>query len=191
MSDGASSFETLKADLRHRMDTAVEVLRKDFSGLRTGRASTSLLDSVMVEAYGQAMPLAQVATVSVPEPRMISVQVWDRGMAKAVDKAIRDAGLGLNPASDGQLIRVPIPPLNEERRTELTKVAGKYAEQTRVAVRNVRRDGMDQLKKMEKDSAISQDEHKKFGSEVQALTDETIRRLDEALAHKEQEIMQV
>ncbi|WP_242464869.1 ribosome recycling factor [Rhodospirillum rubrum] len=173
------------------MDTAVEVLRKDFSGLRTGRASTSLLDSVMVEAYGQAMPLAQVATVSVPEPRMISVQVWDRGMAKAVDKAIRDAGLGLNPASDGQLIRVPIPPLNEERRTELTKVAGKYAEQTRVAVRNVRRDGMDQLKKMEKDSAISQDEHKKFGSEVQALTDETIRRLDEALAHKEQEIMQV
>ncbi|QXG82376.1 ribosome recycling factor [Rhodospirillum rubrum] len=173
------------------MDTAVEVLRKDFAGLRTGRASTSLLDSVMVEAYGQAMPLAQVATVSVPEPRMISVQVWDRGMAKAVDKAIRDAGLGLNPASDGQLIRVPIPPLNEERRTELTKVAGKYAEQTRVAVRNVRRDGMDQLKKMEKDSAISQDEHKKFGAEVQALTDETIRRLDEALAHKEQEIMQV
>ncbi|WP_413204166.1 ribosome recycling factor [Rhodospirillum sp. A1_3_36] len=173
------------------MDGAVEVLRKEFSGLRTGRASVNLLDPVMVEAYGQAMPLTQVATVSVPEPRMISVQVWDRSMAKAVDKAIRDAGLGLNPASDGQLIRVPIPPLNEERRIELTKVAGKYAEQAKVAVRNVRRDGMDQLKKMEKDGVISQDEHKKFGVDVQALTDATIKKMDESLSHKEQEIMQV
>ncbi|MCF8481797.1 MAG: ribosome recycling factor [Rhodospirillum sp.] len=173
------------------MEGAVDVLRKEFSGLRTGRASVNLLDPVMVEAYGQAMPLSQVATVSVPEPRMISVQVWDRGMSKAVDKAIRDAGLGLNPASDGQLIRVPIPPLNEERRIELTKVAGKYAEQAKVAVRNVRRDGMDQLKKMEKDGLISQDEHKKFGGDVQALTDATIKKLDETLSNKEQEIMQV
>jgi ribosome recycling factor len=191
VSDDAQTFDDLKNDLKHRMDGAVEVLRKEFSGLRTGRASVNLLDPVMVEAYGQAMPLSQVATVSVPEPRMISVQVWDRGMSKAVEKAIRDAGLGLNPASDGQLIRVPIPPLNEERRVELTKVAGKYAEQARVAVRNVRRDGMDQLKKMEKDGAISQDEHKKFGGDVQALTDATIKKLDETLSNKEQEIMQV
>lgn len=191
MSDDAQNFDDLKADLKHRMEGAVDVLRKEFSGLRTGRASVNLLDPVMVEAYGQAMPLSQVATVSVPEPRMISVQVWDRGMSKAVDKAIRDAGLGLNPASDGQLIRVPIPPLNEERRIELTKVAGKYAEQAKVAVRNVRRDGMDQLKKMEKDGLISQDEHKKFGGDVQALTDATIKKLDETLSNKEQEIMQV
>jgi ribosome recycling factor len=191
VSEDAQSFDDLKADLKHRMDGAVDVLRKEFSGLRTGRASVNLLDPVMVEAYGQAMPLTQVATVSVPEPRMISVQVWDRSMAKAVDKAIRDAGLGLNPASDGQLIRVPIPPLNEERRIELTKVAGKYAEQAKVAVRNVRRDGMDQLKKMEKDGFISQDEHKKFGADIQALTDATIKRMDESLANKEQEIMQV
>lgn len=191
MSADQDNPETLKADLKHRMAGALEVLKKEFAGLRTGRASTSLLDPVQVEAYGQSMPLNQVATVSVPEPRMISVQVWDKGMAKAAEKAIRDAGLGLNPASDGQLIRVPIPPLNEERRVELTKVASKYAEQARVAVRNVRRDGMDQLKKMEKDNTISQDEHKKLGQDIQTLTDDTIKRIDEALAHKEQEIMQV
>ncbi|WP_218032796.1 ribosome recycling factor [Pararhodospirillum oryzae] len=173
------------------MEGALEVLKKEFGGLRTGRASISLLDPVQVEAYGQTMPLAQVATVGVPEPRMITVQVWDRSMVKAVEKAIRDAGLGLNPAADGQTVRVPIPPLNEERRVELSKVAGKYAEQARVAVRNVRRDGMDHLKKMEKDNVISQDEHKKLTTEVQTMTDDAIKRLDEALATKEQEIMQV
>lgn len=189
--DSSADVGALKADVKHRMESAVDVLRKEFAGLRTGRASIALLDPVVVEAYGQAMPLNQVATVSVPEPRMITVQVWDKSMSKAVDKAIRDAGLGLNPASDGQLIRVPIPPLNEERRTELTKVAGKYAEQVRVAVRNVRRDGMDKLKKFEKDGQISEDELKKYSVDIQTLTDETIKRVDETLAGKEQEIMQV
>ncbi|WP_242018810.1 ribosome recycling factor [Phaeovibrio sulfidiphilus] len=181
----------MRTDLRNRMESSVDVLKKEFAGLRTGRASIALLDPVMVDAYGQMVPLNQVATVSVPEPRMISVQVWDRSMAKAVDKAIRDAGLGLNPASDGQLIRVPIPPLNEERRKELTKVAGKYAEEVRVAIRNVRRDGMDQLRKLEKDGLISEDEQRKFSTDVQKLTDDMIRAVDEALGVKEQEIMQV
>ncbi|WP_211364810.1 ribosome recycling factor [Roseospira marina] len=173
------------------MDSTLDVLRKEFAGLRTGRAHVSLLDPVMVDAYGSSMPLNQVASVNVPEPRMLTVQVWDRTMAKAVEKAIRDCGLGLNPAGEGQTIRVPIPPLNEERRTELTKVAGKYAEHARVAIRNVRRDGMDQLKRMEKDGDISQDDHKKHGTEVQALTDDAIKTVDEALHHKEEEIMQV
>ncbi|MGB0694751.1 MAG: ribosome recycling factor [Rhodospirillaceae bacterium] len=191
MADDDEGFEELYFDLEHRMEGALEVLKREFAGLRTGRASVNLLDPVNVDAYGSSMPLNQVATVSVPEPRLISVQVWDRSMAKAVEKAIRDAGLGLNPASDGQLIRVPIPPLNEERRTELCKVAGKYAEQTRIAVRNVRRDGMDQLKKMEKDSKISQDEQKKYGDEVQKLTDGMIKKVDDSLGNKEKEIMQV
>lgn len=191
MSDKPADFAALKKDLKHRMDSTLDVLRREFAGLRTGRAHTSLLDPVTVDAYGSSMPLNQVANVSVPEPRMLTVQVWDRTMAKAVEKAIRDAGLGLNPASEGQTIRVPIPPLNEERRTELTKVAGKYAEHARVAIRNVRRDGMEQLKRMEKDGDISQDDHKKFGGEVQGLTDDAIKQVDEALHHKEQEIMQV
>ncbi len=142
------------------MDGALEALRKEFGGLRTGRASASLLEPITVEAYGQQMPLNQVGTISVPEARLITVQVWDRGMVKAVEKAIRDGGLGLNPQTDGQNVRVPIPDLNQERRTELSKVASRYAEQARVAVRNVRRDGMDMLKRMEKDGDISQDEHK-------------------------------
>jgi len=191
VSEKPADFAALKKDLKHRMDNTLDVLRKEFAGLRTGRAHTSLLDPVMVEAYGSSMPLNQVANVNVPEPRMLAVQVWDRGMAKAVEKAIRDAGLGLNPASEGQTIRVPIPPLNEERRTELTKVAGKYAEHARVAIRNVRRDGMDHLKRMEKDGEISQDDHKKQGTEVQSLTDEAIKTVEEILQHKEQEIMQV
>ncbi|OIQ90922.1 ribosome-recycling factor [mine drainage metagenome] len=186
-----NSYADLKADLKRRMDSAVEVLKKEFSGLRTGRASASLLDPVVVEAYGSSMPLNQVGNVSVPEPRMILVSVWDKGMVKAVEKAIRDAGLGLNPAADGQTVRVPIPPLNEERRHELQKVAGKYAEQSRVSVRNVRRDGMDGLKKLEKDGVISQDEQRAHEKEVQVITDETIKRIDETLAHKEKEIMQV
>jgi ribosome recycling factor len=183
--------DALLKDLRRRMEGAFEALRKEFSGLRTGRASASLLDPVMVEAYGNAMPLNQLATVSVPEPRMISVTVWDRAMAKAVDKAIREAGLGLNPQAEGAVIRVPIPDLTEDRRRELTKVAAKYAEQARVHVRNVRRDGLDPLKKKEKDGDISQDQHRKLQHDIQALTDEYIKKIDEALAQKDKEILQV
>ncbi|HET8727925.1 MAG TPA: ribosome recycling factor [Alphaproteobacteria bacterium] len=178
-------------DIAKRMDGAFNVLKAEFGGLRTGRASTSLLEPVTVEAYGSQMPITQVGTIGVPEPRLLTVQVWDRGMVKAVEKAIREAGLGLNPQPDGNLIRVPIPELNEERRRELQKVAGKYAEQARVAVRNVRRDGMDMLKRLEKDGEISQDEHKLYADEIQKLTDGHIKMIDEALAAKEKEIMQV
>jgi ribosome recycling factor len=186
-----TNWKDLKNDLHRRMDSAVEVLKKEFSGLRSGRASASLLEPVVVEAYGSAMPLAQCGTVGVPEPRMLTVQVWDKGLVKAVEKAIRDAGLGLNPAADGQMVRVPIPALNEERRKELQKVAAKYAEQARVSVRNVRRDGMDALKKLTKDGHISEDEIHKHEKEVQTFTDETIKKIDETLHHKEKEIMQV
>jgi ribosome recycling factor len=179
------------AELTRRMDGALDALRREFAGLRTGRASSHLLEPIVVQAYGSDMPLTQVGTISVPEPRMITVQVWDRSLVSAVEKAIRDAGLGLNPASDGQLVRVPIPELSQERRQELTKVAHKYAEQARVAVRNVRRDGMDQLKKMEKDGKISQDEHRVWSDKVQKLTDDHIKRIDDALAQKEKEILQV
>lgn len=182
---------SLKKDIKRRMDSALEVLQREFAGLRTGRASASLLEPITVDAYGSTMPITQVGTISVPEPRMITVQVWDRGMVKAVEKAIRDSGLGLNPSTDGQLVRVPIPPLNEERRAELTKIAGRYTEQARVSVRNVRRDGMDSLKKMEKDGVLSQDEHRAADKEIQALTDEHIKKIDEMLAAKEKEIMQV
>lgn len=178
-------------DIKQRMDGALEALKREFAGLRTGRASSSLLEPVMVEAYGSSMPISSVGTISVPEPRMITVQVWDRSLVSATEKAIRDAGLGLNPASDGQLVRVPIPALNEERRQELTRVAGKYAETARVAVRNVRRDGMDRLKKLEKDGEVSQDEHKRLADQIQELTDQHIKLVDEQLSHKESEIMQV
>ncbi|MBV9523428.1 MAG: ribosome recycling factor [Alphaproteobacteria bacterium] len=183
--------DPLIKDLRRRMDGALETLRKEFAGLRTGRASINLLEPVHVEAYGNSMPLNQLASVSVPEPRLIVVQVWDRGMTKAVDKAIREAGLGLNPQTEGQVIRVPIPDLSEERRRELTRIAAKYAEQTRVSVRNVRRDGLDPLKKKEKDGEISQDQHRKLQHDVQALTDDYIKKIDETLAQKEKEILQV
>ena len=183
--------DALMKDLRRRMDGAIEALRKEFAGLRTGRASTSLLEPVTVEAYGSSMPLAQCGTVSAPEPRMLTVQVWDRALVKPVEKAIRDAGLGLNPQADGQTVRVPIPDLNEERRRELTKVAAKYTEQARIAVRNVRRDGVDSLKKSEKEGEISQDEHRKLLAEVQSLTDDFIRKIDDAMAQKEKEILQV
>ncbi len=179
------------SDIKRRMDGAREALRREFSGLRTGRASASLLDVIMVDAYGAAMPLSQVATIGVPEPRMITVQVWDRGLAGAVEKAIRIAGLGLNPAAEGQLIRVPIPALSEERRVEITKIASKYAEQARVAVRNVRRDGMEMLKRMEKDHEISKDDHHLWGEEVQSMTDVHIKAIDAAYAQKEEEILQV
>jgi len=183
--------EELLKDLRRRMDGAIDVLRKEFGGLRTGRASASLLEPVQVPAYGGTVPLAQVASVNVPEPRMITVQVWDRGVVKAVDKAIREAGLGLNPQTEGQTIRVPIPELNQERRRELTKVAAKYAEDARVAVRKVRQHGIEALRKLEKDGDISQDEQRKVQTDVQRLTDDHIKRIDETLAQKDKEILQV
>jgi ribosome recycling factor len=183
--------DALLKDLRRRMDGALEVLRKEFGGLRTGRASASLLEPITVGAYGGTMPLNQVANVSVPEPRMITVQVWDRAMVKAVDKAIREAGLGLNPQTEGQVIRVPIPDLNEERRRELTRVTARYAEQARVSVRNVRRDGVELLRRREKDADISQDQQRKLQQEVQHLTDDYIKRIDEALAQKDSEILQI
>ena len=178
-------------DFARRMDGALEALRKEFAGLRTGRASANLLDPIHVEAYGGEMPLAQVATIGVPEPRLITVQVWDKANVKAVDKAIRDAGLGLNPQIDGTVVRVPIPELNQERRNELAKVAGKYAEQARVAIRNVRRDGMEMLKRLEKDGEITQDEHEKASAEVQKLTDQHIKKVDETAAAKDKEIKQI
>lgn len=191
MSEDGFNYKDMKKDMRHRMDQTLEVLRKEFGGLRTGRAATSLLDPIQVEAYGQIQPLNQVGTIGVPEPRMLTVQVWDRTMVKAVEKAIRDSSLGLNPATDGQTVRVPIPPLTEERRGELAKIAAKYTEAARIAIRNIRRDGNDSLKKAEKDNHISQDEHRQFTTEVQQLTDEMIKKIDELLHHKEQEIMQV
>ena len=178
-------------DLEKRMHGAAEVLRREFAGLRTGRASASLLEPVTVPAYGGEVPLNQVGTVSVPEPRMLSVQVWDRSLVKAVEKAIRNANLGLNPAVDGQLIRVPIPELSEERRAELAKIAARYAEEARVAVRNVRRDGMDRLKRAEKDGDISQDEHRNLADRVQQLTDQQIKQINDMLAVKETEIRTV
>lgn len=177
--------------IERRMKGAVDVLSSEFGGLRTGRASASLLDPITVEVYGSAMPINQIGTVSVPESRMITVQVWDRSNVSAVDKAIRNSGLGLNPSPDGTLIRIPIPELNQERRAELTKVAGRYAEQAKVAVRNVRRDGMDLLKRLEKASDISQDDHKLYADEIQEMTDKMVARIDEMLATKEKEIMQV
>ena len=183
--------DELLKDLRRRMDGAIEVLQKEFGGLRTGRASASLLEPVMVSAYGGTMPLNQLASVNVPEPRMITVQVWDREVVKAVDRAIREAGLGLNPQTEGQVMRVPIPELNEERRRELTRVAAKYAEQARVSVRNVRRDGIEALRRLEKDGDISQDEQRKLQHDIQLLTDDHIKRIDDTLAQKDKEILQV
>jgi ribosome recycling factor len=187
----ATAEKPVLSKYKDRMDKAVTALKEEFASLRTGRASANLLDQVHVEAYGSAVPINQVGAVNVPEPRMITVNVWDRGMVVSVEKAIRNAGLGLNPVVDGQNLRIPIPPLTEERRKELAKVAGKYAEQQRVAVRNIRRDANDDLKKAEKDGAISQDELKRMEGDVQKLTDEAIKRVDEALKTKEQEIMHV
>jgi ribosome recycling factor len=180
-----------KAELDRRMNGAVGTLKTELAGLRTGRASAALLDPVKVEAYGNTMPINQVGTVSTPEPRLITVQVWDKSMVKAVEKAIRDSGIGLNPQTDGQLLRIPIPELNEERRKELVKLAHKYSEAARIAVRNVRRDGMDALKKAEKDGKMGQDEQHKQGDELQKLTDAHIHDVDAALHAKEQEILQV
>ncbi len=178
-------------NLRRRMNGAIDNLKSEFVGLRTGRASVNLLDPVTVEAYGSQMPLNQIATVSTPEPRMISVNIWDKSMVAAADKAVRNAGLGLNPVVDGQTLRIPIPELNEERRAEMTKISGKYAEQSRISVRNVRRDGMDTIKRLEKDHEMSQDEQKIFHDQIQKLTDEMIKEIDHLTEVKEKEIMQV
>jgi len=178
-----------KADLQRRMNGAVDALRHELTGLRTGRASIALLDTIQVEVYGSNMPLNQVATVSVPEPRLLTVQVWDRSNVQPVEKAIRSAGIGLNPVTDGQLIRLPIPELTEERRKELAKLVGQYAEKARIAVRNVRRDGMDQLKQDEKKSLIGEDERKRLETEVQKLTDDTIKEIDDLSHNKEKEIL--
>ncbi|MBP7722070.1 MAG: ribosome recycling factor [Alphaproteobacteria bacterium] len=177
-----------KADTKRRMDGATDVLAKEFAGLRTGRASASLLDPIVVEVYGSRMPLNQVGTVNVPEPRMIIVQVWDAGNVKAVEKAIRDAGLGLNPQTDGTNLRLPIPPLTEERRNELKKLAGKYTEAAKVSVRNVRRDAMDAIKK---DKSGSEDDQKRSSDEIQKMTDAAIEKIDKMLGDKETDIMKV
>jgi ribosome recycling factor len=173
------------------MHGAVESLQREFAGLRTGRASASLLEPIVVEAYGTQVPIPQVGTIGVPEPRMLTVQVWDRGLVKAVEKAVRDSGLGLNPSVDGQMLRIPIPPLTEERRVELTRIAGRYAEEARIAVRNIRRHALDEFKRGEREKSISEDEHRDYASQVQDLTNQFIKMLDEALAKKEHEIMQV
>ena len=179
------------SDVQRRMNGALEVLRQELAGLRTGRASVSLLEPISVEAYDTQMPLNQVATINAPEPRLLTVQVWDRSMTKAVEKAILKSDLGLNPTTDGSLIRVPIPELNEERRRDLAKIASKYTEQARIAVRNVRRDGMDMLKRLEKEGEISQDDQHLWGEEVQEMTDELIKQIDALLGAKDKEIMQV
>ena len=182
-------FELDLDDLEKRMDGALVALRNEFLSLRTGRASASMLEPVMVEAYGAMTPINQVATINVPEPRMITVNVWDKGQVAAVDKAIRNSGLGINPVMDGTILRLPIPELNEERRRELAKLAGQYAENARVAVRNVRRDGMDQVKRAKDD--ISEDDQKLYSDEIQELTDKAIANIDAALDNKQEEIMQV
>jgi ribosome recycling factor len=182
---------TIKTDLTRRMDGALETLKREFAGLRTGRANPGLLEPVRVEAYGSEVPLTQVGTIGAPESRMLTVQVWDRTLVGAVERAIREAGLGLNPASDGQLVRVPIPMLTAERRGELAKLAGKYAEGARISVRGVRRDGMEQIKALEKKGDIGEDEMKDWSEEVQKLTDLSVKKIDDVLADKEKDIRQV
>ncbi len=186
----SDDFEIDTDDLQRRMDGAVASLRTELSSLRTGRASASMLEPIMVEAYGQRTPINQVGTVNVPEPRMVTINVWDKSMVQAVEKAIRESGLGINPQLNGTIIMLPIPDLNEERRSELTKVAAGYAENARVSIRNVRRDGMDQLKKAKADG-MSEDDNKVWADEVQAITDKTIKVVDATLEEKQAEIMQV
>ncbi|MDE2457924.1 MAG: ribosome recycling factor [Rhodospirillales bacterium] len=186
-----ADLDIITTDLTRRMDGALEALRREFSGLRTGRASPALLEPVKVEAYGSMMPLNQVATIAVPEARMITVQVWDRSMVNSTVAAIRDCGLGLNPQPDGQTIRVPLPVLTEERRIELVKTANKYAEAARIAVRGVRRDGMEQIKALQKKSEISEDEERDWADQVQKLTDGYVKRVDDSFAEKEKDIRQV
>lgn len=186
-----TDYNTLKADTQGRMEKTIESMKNDLAGLRAGRAHASLLDGVMVEAYGNMTPISQVGTIGVPDARTLSVSVWDKGLAKSVEKALRESDLGLNPMSDGQMIRIPIPPLSEERRRELVKIAGKYAEQGKVAIRNIRRDAMDEVKKMKKDALISEDEEKRYNNDIQKWTDEAIKKADDLYAAKEKDIMQV
>ena len=186
-----TDYNDIKQDTITRMEKTIETLRGDFGGLRAGRAHASLLDNIMVEAYGNLSPISQVGTISVPDARTLSVSVWDKGLAKSVEKALRESDLGLNPVSDGQLIRIPIPPLSEERRKELVKIAGKYAEQNKVAIRNIRRDALDEIKKLKKDNLISEDEEKKYNNDIQKLTDDSIKKIDDMLGQKEKDILQV
>ena len=186
-----TDYNTLKADTQGRMEKTIESMKNDLAGLRAGRAHASLLDGVMVEAYGNMTPISQVGTIGVPDARTLSVSVWDKGLAKSVEKALRESDLGLNPMSDGQMIRIPIPPLSEERRRELVKIAGKYAEQGKVAIRNIRRDAMDEVKKMKKDALISEDEEKRYNNDIQKWTDDAIKKADDLYAAKEKDIMQV
>ncbi len=186
-----TDYNSLKEQTLYKMDKTLETLKTDFGGLRAGRAHASLLDGILVDAYGSMTPISQVGTISVPDARTLSVSVWDKGLSKSVEKAIMESDLGLNPMSDGQLIRIPIPPLSEERRRELSKIAGKYAEQAKIAVRNIRRDAMDEVKKMKKDSLISEDEEKKYNNDIQKWTDDTIKKVDDQLDNKEKDIMQV
>jgi ribosome recycling factor len=185
----ATTFDI--ADVKRRMQGAITAFKNDLASLRTGRASPNLLDPIQIDAYGASMPISQVATVNVPEPRLLSVQVWDRGMVAAVEKAIRESDLGLNPQTEGQVIRLRIPEMNEQRRKEMVKVAHKYAEEAKIAVRHVRRDGLDLLKKLEKDSAISEDDGKRHADQVQKATDQFVAEIDTLLAAKEKEIMHV
>lgn len=187
----ATDLNSLKQDLTRRMDGALETMKRDFSGLRSGRASPALLEPVRVEAYGSEVPLPQVGTIAVPEARMLTVQVWDRSLVNHVVNAIRDCGLGLNPSADGQLVRVPLPQLTGERRAELSKAAHRYAEAAKVAVRGVRRDGMEQVKALEKKSIIGQDDSTRWSEDIQKLTDSYVKRIDEALVDKDKEIKQV
>ena len=186
-----TDFNTIKEDTLLRMEKSLDSLKADFGGLRAGRAHASLLDGILVDAYGSMTPLSQVGTISVPDARTLSVSVWDKSLAKSVEKALRESDLGLNPASDGQLIRIPIPPLSEERRKELSKIAGKYSEQCKIAIRNIRRDAMDEVKKLKKDSLISEDEEKKYNNDIQKWTDDAIKKVDDQLSNKEKDIMQV
>lgn len=186
-----SDFNEIKNDTKMRMDKTLESLKADFGGLRAGRAHASLLDGIVVEAYGSVTPLNQVGTVSVPDPRTLSVSIWDKGLVKCVEKALRESELGFNPATDGTLIRIPIPPLSEERRRELVKIAGKYAEQNKVAVRNIRRDALDGIKKLKKDNLISEDDEKRYENEVQKLTDDAVKKIEQMQQDKEKDIMQV
>ena len=184
-------FDSMNVDVSRRMNGALDALRREFGGLRTGRASISLLEPLTVAAYGQSLPMNQVGTIGVPEPRLLTVQVWDKGLVVAVEKTIRESDLGLNPSSEGQLVRVPIPPLSEERRVELTKIAGRYAEESRVAIRNIRRHTMDDLKKSEKDGTISKDQQRDYSEIVQKLTDDFIGQIDLSLKGKDDEILQI
>ena len=186
-----TDFNDIKDDTLLRMEKSLDSLKSDFGGLRAGRAHASLLDGIVVEAYGSMTPLSQLGTISVPDAHTLSVSVWDKSLAKNVEKALRESDLGLNPASDGQLIRIPIPPLSEERRKELVKIAGKYSEQCKIAIRNIRRDAMDEVKKLKKDSLISEDEEKKYNNDIQKWTDDAIKKVDDQMAGKEKDIMQV